>query len=171
MFGLRFCGATFAFSFYFYFYWEAREDVVYQWVPYIVHRTHNLFDQQNKRWTVLSSGSMHYLWDPKTSFLNKTFIKNGFHDTIHTFKNYFVTVFSVFRKISSIQTNVQLSNDCLDSLFNGSRALFTGPTSTLFIKKDIKNRFHSTIHIFKNYFVTVFSVFSKINGIQTDVEI
>ena len=28
--------------------------------------------------------------------LEKKYIKNGSHDTIHTFKNYFVTVFSVF---------------------------------------------------------------------------
>ena len=39
----------------------------------------------------------------QTSFFNKTFIKNGFHDTIHTIKNYFAIVFSVFSKISSIQ--------------------------------------------------------------------
>ena len=31
-----------------------------------------------------------------------------------------------------------------------------------------KNGSHSTIHTFKNYFATVFSVFSKISGIQTD---
>ena len=34
-------------------------------------------------------------------------------------------------------------------------------------KKKKKNVSH-TIHTFKNYFATVFSVFSKINGIQTD---
>ena len=33
------------------------------------------------------------------------FIKNGSHNTIYTFKNYFVTVFSVSTKISSIQTH------------------------------------------------------------------
>ena len=38
--------------------------------------------------------------------------------------------------------------------------LFTGPTTTLFRKKNIKNRSHGTIHPFKNYFTTVFSVFS-----------
>ena len=32
----------------------------------------------------------------------------------------------------------------------------------------IKNGFHGTIYIFKNYFATVFSVFSKISCIQTD---
>ena len=38
-------------------------------------------------------------------------------------------------------------------------ALFTGSTATLF-KKNIKNRLHSTIHTFKNYFITIFSIFS-----------
>ena len=33
------------------------------------------------------------------------FIKNGSHNTIYTFKNYFATVFSVSTKISSIQTH------------------------------------------------------------------
>ena len=35
-------------------------------------------------------------------------------------------------------------------------------------EKNIKNKSHDTIHIFKNYFVTVFSVFSKISCIQMD---
>ena len=51
------------------------------------------------------------------------------------------------------------------------RALFTGPTSILFIKKkkeNIKNGSYNIIHIFKNYFATVFSIFSKISGIQTN---
>ena len=44
---------------------------------------------------------------PQTSFFNNFFMKNGFHDTINIFKNYFVTMFSVFSfsKISSIQTD------------------------------------------------------------------
>ena len=56
------------------------------------------------------------------------------------------------------------------ALFSGSRALFTRPTSTLFRKKNIKNESHGTIHTFKNYFVTVFSIFSfnKISNIQMD---
>ena len=51
------------------------------------------------------SGS-HVLFTGLTNlfFFNKTLIKNGSHGTIHTFKNYFATVFSVFSKISSIQT-------------------------------------------------------------------
>ena len=39
--------------------------------------------------------------DPKTLFFSNFLIKNEFHDTIHTFKNYFVTVFLVSTKISS----------------------------------------------------------------------
>ena len=38
----------------------------------------------------------------------------------------------------------------------------------LYLEKNIKNGSHSIIHIFKNYIVTVFSVFSKISCIQTD---
>ena len=50
-------------------------------------------------------GLVHCSQDPQTSFFNKTFIKNGSHGTIHTFKNYFTTVFSVFSKISCRVTN------------------------------------------------------------------
>ena len=48
-------------------------------------------------------------------------------------------------------------------------------THSYFIQKNIKNGSHSTIYTFKNYFVTVFSVFSfqfsisaTISSIQTD---
>ena len=41
-------------------------------------------------------GPMHYLWNSQTSLFNKIFIKNGSHGTIHTFKNYFATIFSIF---------------------------------------------------------------------------
>ena len=45
--------------------------------------------------------------DPQIPLFSNFFIKNGSHSTIHTFKNYFATVFSVFSfsKISSIQTD------------------------------------------------------------------
>ena len=46
--------------------------------------------------SVLRMGPMHYSRDPQTYFFRKIFIKNGSHDTIYTFKNYFVTVFSIF---------------------------------------------------------------------------
>ena len=35
--------------------------------------------------------------DPQISLFNKFFIKNESHGTIHTFKNYFVTVFFSFQ--------------------------------------------------------------------------
>ena len=41
-------------------------------------------------------GSMYYSRDPQASFFSQTFIKNGSHDTIQSFKNYFSVVFSVF---------------------------------------------------------------------------
>ena len=55
--------------------------------------------------SALPVGLMHCSRDSQISFFTQTFIKNGSHDTIHTFKNYFVTVFSVFSKISGIQTD------------------------------------------------------------------
>ena len=60
-----------------------------------------------------SSGPVHCSWDLQTSFFNKTFIKNGFHGTIHTFKNYFATVFSVF----IFQQNKQNPNALLGSVW------------------------------------------------------
>ena len=50
------------------------------------------------------------------------------------------------------------------------RALFMDPQTSLFSNFFIKNGSHGTIYTFKNYFTTVFSVFSfsKINSIQTD---
>ena len=41
-------------------------------------------------------GPVHCSWDPQISFFNKTFIKNGSHNTIRTFKDYFTIVFSNF---------------------------------------------------------------------------
>ena len=94
-------------------------------------------------------------------------------------------MFSVFSKISSIQIPLSTRLDCVSSpsrlafffrsqfsgdyvLFSGSHTLFTGPKNFFFNKTFIKNGSHGTIHIFKNYFTIMFSIFSKINGIQTD---
>ena len=48
---------------------------------------------------------------------------------------------------------------------SGSRALFMGPTNIFFTKTLIKNWSHSTVHTFKYYFATMFSVFNKISYI------
>ena len=47
------------------------------------------------------------------TFQQLFFIKNRSHGTIHTFKNYFATVFSIFSfsKISSIQTDLRTINN------------------------------------------------------------
>ena len=44
---------------------------------------------------------------------------------------------------------------------SGSHALFTGSTSTIFNNVFFKTGSHGTIHIFKNYFATIFSVFDN----------
>ena len=58
---------------------------------------------------------------------------------------------------------------------SGSRVLCTGPTTSLTNKIFTEIcllvgscTVHGTIHTFKNYFATIFSIFSKISGIQMD---
>ena len=53
---------------------------------------------------------MHCSQIPQITFFINFFIKNRSHNTIHTFKNYFTIVFSVFNfsKISSIQQTLYL---------------------------------------------------------------
>ena len=50
--------------------------------------------------------SVYYLWNPQISFFNKIFIKNKSYGTVHTFKNYFTIVLSVF----NFQQNKRYSN-------------------------------------------------------------
>ena len=45
------------------------------------------------------------------------------------------------------------------AFFSGSSALFTVSASTFFNKNNFKTGSHDTIHTFKNYFATAFSVF------------
>ena len=63
-----------------------------------------LFDQVNREQCIHAPFT-----DPQISFFSYFFIKNGSHDTIHIFKNYFITIFSVFNKISDIQTDLSQS--------------------------------------------------------------
>ena len=53
-------------------------------------------------------------------------------------------------------------------LYRRQKSLFMHCSSTVHVFKNIKNGSHDTIHTFKNYFAIVFSVFSKMSGIQTD---
>ena len=50
--------------------------------------------------------------------------------------------------------------------FSEFYALFTRPANILFNKKNFKIRFYSTIYTFKNYFTTVFSIFSFLVAID-----
>ena len=137
-------------------------------------------------WTIHISGSRVLFTRPTNFTFQQLFIKNGSHGIIHIFKYYFTTVFSVFsfhqNKLylnrSYVLIWVLMKKQRLASAFSsssfffrctflwlwcvssGSHALFTRPTNLFFTKTFIKNGSHGTIHIFKNYFVTVFSIFS-----------
>ena len=72
----------------------------------------------------------------------------------------------VCARVRDLEFSVNL--DCAENFFqhicvsvSGSHVLFIEPTNTFFSKIFIKTGSHNTIHIFKNYFVTVFSVFSN----------
>ena len=66
---------------------------------------------------IISVGLVYCSWDPQISLFNNFFIKNGSHDTIHIFKNYFVIVFSVFNfssnKFNSNRPNILINYDIL----------------------------------------------------------
>ena len=47
---------------------------------------------------------------PQTSLFNHFFIKNGLHGTIHIFKNYFATVFSVDRKSTRLNSSHRIAS-------------------------------------------------------------
>ena len=72
-----------------------------------------------------------------------------FHDSLGTLS---VSLDSAFLRYSM----------CLHLIFMGPWALFMGPTTwKKKCKFNFKIRSHGTIHTFKNYFATVFSVFSN----------
>ena len=98
---IAFSFIVFAFSFFFFYFLIENSvftwDAICQWVLCTVHETHYLFDCPNFSLQCgCSVGPMHCSRDLQTSFFTKTFIKNRFHSTIHTFKNDFATVFLVF---------------------------------------------------------------------------
>ena len=71
---LRFCSAFFSsfFSFFFFFVQPAIVDL-----------------------SIVNSAPVHCSRVPQITLFSNFFIKNGSHNTIYTFKNYFATVFSV----------------------------------------------------------------------------
>ena len=75
------CASTFLVTLFFFSFFSARMDS-----NYIVHARG--FTVQEKKCTV--HGTYNH-------FVQKKYIKNGYHGTIHSFKNYFATVFSSLR--------------------------------------------------------------------------
>ena len=100
---IRICGSTFAFLSFFFFFLAACFEFL-----------------------AVNSAPVHYSQVSQTSLFRHFFIKNGSHSTIHTFKNYFATVFSVFsfKKISFIQTDISLGLDCTKKEKNLCLAFF-----------------------------------------------
>ena len=84
------------------------------------------------------------------------------------FSNIYIYIYTLFKKFKNkIKQNSSLPLDSSRSgvlrvcvFFPKSHALFTGPVSTESGKINFKTRFHGTIHTFKNYFVTTFSIIS-----------
>ena len=100
---VRICEFTFC-SFFLFFFFHA-----FQRVMQLLFM-HCSLNSSRKCWLFHGEQCIHALFtDPQISLFSNFFIKNGSHNTIHTFKNYFAIVFSVsvfsFNKISSIQTD------------------------------------------------------------------
>ena len=55
------------------------------------------FQAETFDFSPVNSAPVHYSQLPQTLLFSNFFIKNGSHDTIHTFKNYFATVFFSFQ--------------------------------------------------------------------------
>ena len=93
------CGAFVSCVFCFFFFCQLQQEtaVTVQWIVAALFLLFRLF--------ITSMGLVYCSWDPQISLFSNFFIKNGSHDTIHIFKNYFATVFSVSVTISSIQTD------------------------------------------------------------------
>ena len=90
IFGLALLGVC-VLSFEFLFFFSARKN------SNCIVRAHGFTVQETK-------GTVHSTYN---HFIQKKiYIKNGSHGTIHTFKNYFATVFSVFSKISCIRIDL-----------------------------------------------------------------
>ena len=66
----------------------------------------------------VNSAPMHCSRDPQNSLFSNFFIKNGSHGTIHTFKNCFTIVFSVFSKKKLYPNGLSLSLSLYGGVFS-----------------------------------------------------
>ena len=104
----------------------------------------------------MNSIPVYCSWVPQTSLFSNFFIKNRFHYTVYTFKNYFITVFLV--SVFNFSKNKLNPNEPLYYLYYLNYLNSIQKQTSLFSNFFIKNGFHYTIHAFKNYFATVFLV-------------
>ena len=80
---------------------------------------YRLLNSNRKCWLFYSKQCISVLFmDPQISLFSNFFIKNGSHGTIHTFKNYFATVFSVFS--FQFQQNKLYSNRYITKIASGT---------------------------------------------------
>ena len=96
--------------------------------------------------------------DPQIPLFSNFFIKNGSHGTIYIFKKYFATVFSVSKKISSIQIDPEWvfgSRHVFTFVFFAFFFFFSNSNITWIYYAGDKvyclytvHRSHNTIHIF-----------------------
>ena len=96
---LAFCVSRFLF--FFFFFYQKRISCGTQTYQWCTGPTTTL-NVQILGWNDTVSGSRALFAGLTNIFFTKTFIKNGSHNTIHTFKIYFTTVFSVFSSKISI---------------------------------------------------------------------
>ena len=122
--------------------------------------------------SVVNSTLVYYSRVSQTSFFSNFFIKNGSHSTIHTFKNYFATVFSVFS--FQFQQNKFYPNGYKPRFglhWKWKKIVFgVFPVGLMHCSRDpqvqknanltLKTGSQGIIHTFINYFVTVFLVFN-----------
>ena len=104
-----------------------------------------------------SVGPVHCSWDPQVLYSKKKKKKPQTHSAIHTFKNYFSTVFSVF----NIQQNKRYSNRPL--VFVWDELKFSAYLQFYLIFSTIYG-FHCTI---KLIFQLFFYIFNKKISIST----
>ena len=137
---------------------------------------HYLFDGKMLMWqTAKKINLLSYQWNFFYFFILAIYHVSNFikEITIVTKLTWYWKVKNQVNTIKRLTTKLKygkrsVSLDCTENVFqrvcvlnSGSHALFTGVTSTEFNKIFIKIRSHNTIYTFKNYFVTVFSVFNN----------
>ena len=75
-------------------------------------------------------------------------IKNGFHDTIYIFKNYFATVFSVFNFQFSVFSNNKFNPNTPDNCFFEEFQTYSSETNH---RGDLDQRVHFIVAVYSNH--------------------